>query len=69
MIIVTGYDMQFTQQQRLAPEAPDESALYSPIVYAVIFGLRGRFGGKFTRDALPARSVRAQLFRPLFSHV
>jgi len=23
--------MQYTQQQRLAPEAPDESALYSPI--------------------------------------
>jgi len=28
---VTGYDMQYTQQQRLAPEVPDESALYSPI--------------------------------------
>ena len=25
--------MQYTQQQRLAPEAPDESALYSPIDY------------------------------------
>jgi len=24
--------MQYTQQQRLAPEAPDESALYGPIV-------------------------------------
>jgi len=24
--------MQYTQQQRLAPEAPDESALYSPIL-------------------------------------
>jgi len=23
--------MQYTQQQRLAPEVPDESALYSPI--------------------------------------
>jgi len=23
--------MQYTQQQRLAPEAPDESALYGPI--------------------------------------
>ena len=32
--IVTGYDMQYTQQQRLAPEAPDESTLYSPIVEA-----------------------------------
>jgi len=24
--------MQYTQQQRLAPEAPDESTLYSPIL-------------------------------------
>ena len=24
--------MQYTQQQRLAPEVPDESALYSPIL-------------------------------------
>jgi len=32
--IVTGYDMQYTQQQqRLAPEVPDESTLYSPIAH------------------------------------
>jgi len=28
--------MQYTQQQRLAPEAPDESALYSPICDMVL---------------------------------
>ena len=31
MNIVTGYGMQYTQQKRLAPEVPDESALYGPI--------------------------------------
>jgi len=31
MNIVTGYDMQYTLQQRLAPEAPDESTVYSPM--------------------------------------
>jgi len=28
--------MQYTQQQRLAPEVPDESALYSPIAAVYI---------------------------------
>jgi len=28
--------MQYTQQQRLAPEVPDESALYSPIMLATL---------------------------------
>jgi len=28
--------MQYTQQQRLAPEVPDESTLYSPIDSAVL---------------------------------
>jgi len=27
--------MQYTQQQRLAPEVPDESTLYSPIYCSV----------------------------------
>ena len=31
--------MQYTQQQRLAPEAPDESALYSPIVISLSVSL------------------------------
>jgi len=30
--------MQYTQQQRLAPEAPDESALYSPIPKIIDIG-------------------------------
>jgi len=32
-LLYTGYTaaLQYTQQQRLAPEVPDESALYSPI--------------------------------------
>jgi len=37
MNIVTGYDMQYTQQQRLAPEAPDESSLYGPIGEVLLY--------------------------------
>ena len=28
--------MQYTQQQRLAPEVPDESALYSPMMMTMM---------------------------------
>ena len=47
MNIVTGYDMQYTLQQRLAPEAPDESALYGPIRIS-----RGAFWDVLTYDEL-----------------
>jgi len=40
MNIVTGYDMQYTLQQRLAPEAPDESALYGPMENRMVTRLK-----------------------------
>ena len=38
--------MQYTQQQRLAPEVPDESALYSPIHYGQ-FAMRMSYGARW----------------------
>ena len=50
--------MQYTQQQRLAPEVPDESALYSPIETGapVLAGTDSNIGRNVVRAVTGIRS-------------